>query len=140
MLTQFQIIEPQAAILVACPRPRALATVPAAEWSHSAPIVAQVRRVGSAEAVRPSGYGIPGAVVSGSVVSGAEVSGSVVSGSGVAGYGVTRVLTDAVRVELRGGNGFAGTGMAGSKQRDPQKQNPQHLTARRGPVTWRPPH
>lgn len=120
MLTQFQIIEPQAAILAACPRPRALAfaAVSAAEWSHSAPIVASARRLGSVEAVRPSGL--------------AEAV------RPVSGYGVARVLTDAVRVELGGGNGSAGAGMTDSKQRDPQ--DPQHLTARRGPVTWRPPH
>lgn len=118
MLTQFQTIEPQAALLAACSRPRALAVsavVPAsasraqgAAWSRAtAPIAALVRRPDSV-VERPQ-----------------------------AGYGAERVLPGTERVEL-GGNGTTGITMAGNGLQHPQDK--QHLTTRREPVTWRPPH
>jgi len=57
-----------------------------------------------------------------------------------AGYGETRVLTDAARAAVGSGNGngVAGIAMAGSSNKQ-DKQYEQHLTARREPVTWRPP-
>jgi hypothetical protein len=138
MITQFQTTEPQVAILAACPRPRALslsalslsafpatsvACAPAgAGWPFAAaPIAASVRRPDSANARSAAGYAQ-----------------------------ATRVLTDSVRVDVEvgtaggrnvGGNaesGTAGTGMTSSKQQSPQYK--QHLTDRREPVTWRPPH
>jgi hypothetical protein len=150
MLTQIQTTERQVALLAACPRPRALAFVPAAsvitdsvlthsvltnsvptnpvstsrvatsvhapsmpsEWSQSAPISA-------AAFARVPGFGA------------------------MAGYAVfvprpkAGVRMDAT--ERRDGEGFVGLnrehGTTSSKQQD-QK----NLTARREPVTWRPPH
>ena len=150
MLTQIQTTERQVALLAACPRPRALATVPAAsviadsvstnsvstnpvlttpvstsrvattvhapsmpsEWSQSAPISA-------AAFARVPGFGA------------------------MAGYAVfvprpkAGVRMDAA--ERRDGEGYVGLnrehGTTSGKQQD-QK----NLTARREPVTWRPPH
>jgi hypothetical protein len=65
---------------------------------------------------------------------------SAVAERPTSGYGAGRVLRDAVRLEVGSGNGNAGTAMSahGTEQQDPQHK--QHLTTRRGPVTWRPPH
>jgi hypothetical protein len=151
MLTQIQTTERQVALLAACPRPRALAIVPAAsvitnpvftnnpvltnpvlttpvstsrvattvhapsmpsEWPQSAPISA-------AAFARVPGFGA------------------------MAGYAVfvprpkAGVRMDAA--ERRDGEGYVGLnrehGTTSGKQQD-QK----NLTARREPVTWRPPH
>jgi hypothetical protein len=139
MLTQFQTTEPQAALFAVCPRPRALAFFPAlpsapAAWSPvSAPYAAPVRRAGSAEAVRPLALGAAGAERP------ATAERPV---AGIAfGYGASRVRMGAVRVAAAGGNG-EGEAIAlidtVSTQQD--KQDKQHLTARREAVTWRPPH
>jgi hypothetical protein len=134
MLTQFETTEPRAALLVACSRPRALAlhlatpvtttipvpvtTVPAAsapsEWSLFAPISAPASaRVPGFGAVAGSGYPVF----------------APRSMAGVRTHAAVR----------RDGNGTVGlngeNGSNGTKQQD-QK----NLTARREPVTWRPPH
>lgn len=106
MLTQFQIPEPQAALLAACPRPRAV--VPSASMSLM-------------PSSRPAWVG---AVRLGAVAVAEErVRGFAASGT-------------------RNGFGYAVAGIVGngstSTKQDPQDK--QHLTARRGPVTWRPPH
>jgi hypothetical protein len=95
MTTQFPITEPQAALLAACPRPRAVAP------SASMPLM-------------PS--------------------------SSPAWVGVARL--GAVAEERNGGFGYAVAGIVGngSTSTRQDQQHKQHLTARRGPVTWRPPH
>lgn len=129
MLTPIHVAEEQAAILAACPRPRALAAlaIPAApslvDWSVlRAPSVAAVSAgLGSVAAVRPASDERP-----------------------ETGYGLRR------RGEMAG-FGFgtaapAAAGIAGSlvergsttpDQLNQQKQN--DLTHRREPRTWRPP-
>ena len=125
MLTQIQLPEPQAAVLAACPRPRAviLASVnavstpqvsmstqrPRAQWPQpqSAPIAAapaRVVRLGATAGERPVAAERP------------AYAAAVVVG------------------EVRG-SGFGTNGFSGKTQQDKQ-----HLTDRRGPVTWRPPH
>ena len=109
MTTQFQIPEPQAALLAACPRPRAV--VPSA----SMPLM---------PSSRPAWVGAErlGAVVAQSA--------SVEAGRGFAASGTHRGVGYAVAGIVANGNT--------SRRLDPQDK--QHLTARRGPVTWRPPH
>lgn len=111
MTTQFQIPEPQAALLVACPRPRAV--VPSA----SMPLM---------PSSRPAWVG---AVRLGAVAVAEErVRGFAASGTRRGfGYAVAGIV----------GNASVGNGSTSTKQ-DPQHK--QHLTARREPVTWRPPH
>jgi hypothetical protein len=104
MTTQFQIPEPQAALLAACPRPRAV--VPSASsplMPSSSPAWAGAVRLGAVAEERVRGFAASG------------------TRNGF-GYAVA---------------GIVGNASAGTKQ-DPQDK--QHLTARRGPVTWRPPH
>jgi hypothetical protein len=146
MLTQFQTIEPQAvnareldtAVLAACPRPRALAyvahvgsIVSSTEWSHSAPIAvpaASARRLGLgiAQELRPFG-------ATGLVERPAPAERQMARYAAETAV-VTDPAADAVRPGFAaGGNGFAST--TSTKQQDKQ-----YLTARRGPVTWRPPH
>ena len=138
MLTQFQTIEPRAAFLAACPRPRALAhvahvgsIVSFTEWSHSAPIAspaASARRLGFGIAEEPRPFGATGVVER-----------PAPAERQMARYAAeTAVVTDPTAAVVRpghaaGGNGFAST--TSTKQQDRQ-----YLTARRGPVTWRPPH
>ena len=161
MLTQFQIIQRQAALLAACPRPRALAlsgtnisgtdagstlsacalttlpvpSVPSA-WSHSAPI---------------SGVAFPRVPGVGAVAVEPRRS---PSGDGPRSFGFGGDERPATAVRPR--TGFAAlaaegygnggrdngadmtTGTNGSN--NVKQQDEQYLTARRGPVTWRPPH
>jgi hypothetical protein len=111
MLTQIQIPEPQAALLAACPRPRAVA--PSALMPlmpSSSPAWVGVVRLGAVAEERRRGF--------------------AAAASGTRGFGyaaAARVVAGTV------GNGN-GNGTA-SKQQDKQ-----HLTSRREPVTWRPPH
>jgi len=139
MLTQFETTETQAALLAAYPRPRALApcttaptssvtTMPApsvpSEWSRFAPISAAVSaRVSGlrvfAEVERPAACY---ASVVLTAMAGVRADFTTVGGNGT---GNGRLIGEA-RV-----NGNTGS----TKQQD-QK----HLTARREPVTWRPPH
>ncbi|HWG24716.1 hypothetical protein [Actinospica sp.] len=128
MLTQIQIAEPQAAVLAACPRPRAVTPAvlsnrvlsPLMPSSSPAWVgvvrlgaVSEVRRgrlmaertraFGFAAATRPAGYAAAARVIGAGVV----------------------------------GSGSGSNGTTGSKK---DQQDKQHLTDRRGPVTWRPPH
>jgi hypothetical protein len=148
MLTQFQIIQRQAALLAACPRPRALAlsgintlsasavttlpvpSVPSA-WSHSAPISgAAFPRVPGLGAVAVEPRRSP-------------------SGNGPRSFGFGGAERPAAAVRPRAGfaalaaEGYGNgtdmtTGTNGSN--NVKQQDEQYLTARRGPVTWRPPH
>ena len=162
MLTQYQTTEPQAATLAACPRPHALAVTPFST-SISAPLSAVTVNAVPVNAVPVAAVPVaavsinasvpaprvPGAWSQATAPIAAPALGSVLSGPArrpgsaderpQAGYGATRVLTDAVRAAVGSGNGngVAGIAMAGSNQQD--KQYEQHLTARREPVTWRPP-
>ena len=120
MLTRHQVTEEQAAILAACPRPRAFAPTalviaPVSFRSASAaPSVAAVPAgLGSVAAVRPSASERPA--------------------SGMGGW--HRQLT---------GLGFAAAAQAGigatnrTIAQDPQDKH--YLTSRRETRTWRPPH
>lgn len=152
MLTQYQTTEPQAATLAACPRPHALAVTPF-RTSTSAPLSAVTVDAVTLAAVSINASvpapRVPGAWSQATAPIAAPALGSVLSGPArrpgsaderpQAGYGTTRVLTDAARAAVGSGNGngVAGIAMAGGNQQD--KQYEQHLTARREPVTWRPP-
>ena len=103
MTTQFQIPEPQAALLAACPRPRAV--VPSASMPlmpSSSPAWVGVVRLGAVAEERDRGF---------------------------AASGTRRGFGYAVA-------GIVGNGSTSTRQ---DQQDKQHLTARRGPVTWRPP-
>jgi hypothetical protein len=152
MLTQFQIIQRQAALLAACPRPRALAlsatktsvtktsgtktvsvssvitlSAPSAPsvWSHSAPISAGARvrsSVPGATGERPrDGYAATTLPVPMAAVR-PDFAALVAEGNGKA----------------RRNDSSGTTGTTGSNNLT--QQDEQYLTARRGPVTWRPPH
>ena len=117
MLTQIQIPEPQAALLVACSRPHALApSSVASPLMSSSPAWAGVVRLGAVSELRrrpvserPRTFGFAAA-------------------TRAVGYAAApRVI----------GAGALGNGTAGTTS---SKQDQQHLTDRRGPVTWRPPH
>ena len=112
MLTQIQIPEPQAALLAACPRPRAVApsSVLMPLMPSSSPAWVGVVRLGAVVEEPRRGF----------------------AASGTSGFGyaaAVRVVATAGTVGTGNGNGTA------SKQQDKQ-----HLTNRREPVTWRPPH
>jgi hypothetical protein len=136
MLSQFQMSEPQAAILAACPRPRALvftSAIPSsaeatAAWSFPAPIAASARRLGSVESVRPLGF---------AGVAGLEPFAGLVGVASEAGLGYGARGSRVAVASAKAAEGPANTriGMNDSKQQDKQ-----HLTARRDTVTWRPPH
>lgn len=150
MLTQFQTTEPQAAVLAACPRPRALAHVAyvgsvaatgftsLSEWSYSAQSAtsaASSRRhgLGIAEALRP--FGATGLVER-----------PAPAERQMPGYAPkTAVAADATTAAARpgyaaGGNGFIAVADSSNSVNSSKPQDKQYLTARRGPVTWRPPH
>ena len=136
MLTQFQMTESQAAILAACPRPRALVFAPAtpstakatAVWSFPVPIAASARRLGSVESVRPFGFvGLAGLEPSAGLA-GVEAEARL-------GYGARGSVTAVASGKAVDGPANAPISMNGITQQDKQ-----HLTARREPVTWRPPH
>ena len=112
MLTQIQIPEPQAALLAACPRPRAVA--PSALMPlmpSSSPAWVGVVRLGAVAEERRRGF--------------------AAAASGTRGFGYAAAARVVVAGTVGNGNG---NGTA-SKQQDKQ-----HLTTRREPVTWRPPH
>lgn len=127
MLTLTHVADEQAAILAACPRPRALAAVASAaapsllDWSvlPASTVVAASAGLGSAAAVRPSADERP-----------------------EAGYGLRPVMAG---FGVRGAREIP-TGIVerDAKTQDPQhkqdKQRQNHLTDRREPRPWRPPH
>ena len=140
MLTQIQTIERQVALLAACPRPRALAFVPAASVLTTSVIAHPMST--SPVTTSVSAPSVPSAWSHVAPIS-AAASARVPGFGAMAGYPVfvprplAGVGTDAAaRLD---GEGFAGlnreNGSTSSKQQD-QK----NLTARREPVTWRPPH
>jgi hypothetical protein len=136
MLTQFQMTEPQAAILAACPRPRALVFAPAAPstakttavWSFPAPIAAPARRLGSVESVRPFGFAGFAGLEPSAALAGVEAEAGL-------GYGARGSVAAVASGRAVDGPANAPISMNGINQQDKQ-----HLTARREPVTWRPPH
>ena len=161
MLTQIQTTERQVALLAACPRPRALAFVPASSVITASvvtqPVIAQsvIASPLTAHSVstdpvstKPvtstvSAASVPSFAWSHVTPISAAASARVPGFGAMAGYPVfvprplAGVGTDAAaRLD---GEGFAGlnreNGSTSSKQQD-QK----NLTARREPVTWRPPH
>jgi len=128
MLTLTHVADEQAAILAACPRPRALAAsaislVPSlVDWSVlRAPSVAAVSAgFGAVAAVRPaagvrpeSGYGL--------------------RRGEMAGIGFGRAIA-------AGAGAFGALVERDSKTQDPQDQKKNDLTHRREPRPWRPPH
>jgi hypothetical protein len=161
MLTQIQTIERQVALLAACPRPRALAFVPASSAITvsvtTQPVIAQSVIVNPLTArsvftnpvsTRP----VTTTVSAASVPSFAWPHVTPISAAAFArvpGFGATTEYAvfvprpmAGVRMDAdvrRDGEGLFGlnreNGTTSSKQQD-QK----HLTARREPVTWRPPH
>jgi len=175
MLTQIQTTDRQVTLLAACPRPRALAFVPAASVITETVIINSVSTKSvSTKSVLPNRVptnsvptaSVPTTSVPTTPVSTSHVTTTVpapwapsawsqlapisaaasarVPGFGaMAGYAVfaprpmSGFGTDSV--VRRDGEGFVGlnreNGSTSSKQQD-QK----HLTARREPVTWRPPH
>ena len=124
MLTQIQIAEPQAAVLAACPRPRALtsavpslsplmpSTSPARVGVVRLGAVSEVRR-GRLMAERTRAFGVVAATRAGYAAAPRVIAAGVV------------------------GSGNGTNGSTGSKK---DQQDKQHLTDRREPVTWRPPH
>ncbi|HET9172658.1 MAG TPA: hypothetical protein VFN97_24745 [Actinospica sp.] len=115
MLTQIQLPEPQAALLAACPRPRAVA-----------PSVSVL--------TAPS-------VVPATVIAMPVVSLSARWFEGTPGFGAVAAerVERAPRPVGYVAAGIVGKGSNGISRKQDQ-QDKQHLTARRGPVTWRPPH
>jgi hypothetical protein len=162
MLTQIQTIERQVALLAACPRPRALAFVPASSVITTSvvtqPVIAQSviaspLTVHSVPTANPlSTEPVTTTVSAASVPSFAWSHVTPISAAAFArvpGFGATTGYAEfelrpmaEVRMDAavrRNGEGRFGlnreNGTTSSKQQD-QK----HLTARREPVTWRPPH
>jgi hypothetical protein len=156
MLTQIQTIERQVALLAACPRPRALAFVPASSAITvsvvAQPVIANPLTVHSVSANPVSTKPVTTTVPAASVPSFAWSHVNPISAAAFArvpgfgattGYAVFELRPMAgVRMDAaarRDGEGLFGlnreNGTTSSKQQD-QK----HLTARREPVTWRPPH
>ena len=161
MLTQIQTTERQVALLAACPRPRALAFVPASSVITASvvtqPVIAQsvIASPLTAHSVstdpvstKPVTSTVPAASVPSFAWShvtpiSAAASARVPGFGAATGYAVfvPRPMAG-VRMDAdvrRNGEGLSGlnreNGTTSSKQQD-QK----HLTARREPVTWRPPH
>jgi hypothetical protein len=146
MLTQIQTTERQVALLAACPRPRALAFVPA-----SSAITASV--IANSVPTNPVSPRLVTTTVSAASVPSSAWSHlapiSAAAFARVPGFGAMAEYAvfaprpmSGVRMEAgvrRDGEGLFGlnreNGTTSSKQQD-QK----HLTARREPVTWRPPH
>jgi len=186
MLTQFQIIQRQAAFAAACPRSRALAlsdlrtrdlrtsgvdtsgtttvsassviapSVPSA-WSLFAPIsvgagmrssvlgavAVEPRRSPSADGRRAFGFGFGSAAGERAATDERPVPGYAALTLPVP---MAEVRTDRAALVAEGnGNGKArrndGSGTTGiNGSNSVTQQDKQHLTTRRGPVTWRPPH
>jgi hypothetical protein len=133
MLTQMQTIERQAALLAACPRPRALALVPAP--------------VNAVLTVNPVTAAVPAACLPSPTWSHvAPISHAAfarVPGFGVAGYAAAPRPMAGVRPDSaarREGHGIVGLSREYSSTFGTEQQDQKHLTTRRGPVTWRPPH
>lgn len=123
MLTQFQIPEPQAAVLAACPRPRALAATPVLMPTVPMPSV-------------PSRLVWAGVSRLGAVAE--ERRGLVAERTRAFGFAsVERPVRYAAVARPVGAGILGGDGTTGTTS---NKQDQQHLTNRRGPVTWRPPH
>lgn len=156
MLTQIQTTERQVAFLAACPRPRALALVPAASvianpvFTDSVPnnsvlTNSVLTNPVSASHVATTAHALsmPSEWSQFAPISAAAFARVPGFGAMAAGYAVfvprpkAGVRMDAA--ERRDGEGYVGLnrehGTTSSKQQD-QK----NLTARREPVTWRPPH
>jgi hypothetical protein len=171
MLTQIQTTERQVALLAACPRPRALAFVPASSVITTSVIAnpAPTHRVNTnpvntnsvsmnpvsinAVSANPvtttvSAVSVPSAWSHLAPISAAAF--ARVPGFGVmAGYAVfvPRPMAG-VRMDAavqRDGEGAFGLNLGLGLDREngttsSKQQDRKHLTARRGPVTWRPPH
>jgi hypothetical protein len=124
MLTQFQIPEPQAALLAACPRPRAVVQAPSAVsplMPSSCSAWAGSVRLGVATATRAV----------------AEERLAGLTGQGMRAFAFSAATRPAGYAAAARVFGAGGVGN-GSTSKD--QQDKQHLTDRRGPVTWRPPH
>jgi hypothetical protein len=125
MLTQNQAAKQQAAILVVCPRPRAL--------SWAAPVVPSAERwpatVAPSVVASPALAGVPAGI-------GSAASARPASGERPAAYGLRR--------REMTGLGFGTALLAGagatSSTIAQHKQDQQYLTNRRETRTWRPPH
>jgi hypothetical protein len=156
MLTQIQTTERQVALLAACPRPRALAFVPASPAVTTSviaqPVTANPLTAHSVSTNPVSTKPVTTTVSAASVPSFAWSHVTPISAAAFArvpGFGATTGYAvfvprpmAGVRMDAdvrRNGEGLFGlnreNGTTSSKQQD-QK----HLTARREPVTWRPPH
>ncbi|MBR7830078.1 hypothetical protein KDK95_27495 [Actinospica sp. MGRD01-02] len=122
MLTQFQIPEPQAALLAACPRPRAVAPSAVSPLTpSSSPAWAGSVRLGVATVTRVVAEERP---------------------AGLAGHGM-RAFAFSTATRPAGYAAAArvfGAGVVGNGSTSKDQQDKQHLTDRRGTVTWRPPH
>ena len=156
MLTQFQIIQRQAALLAACPRPRALVLSDIKTSGITTGGTASGVQTASASFVTALSAPFAPSVWPhfAPISAGAGVRSSVVGVTAErpkAGYGAVTlpVPMAAVRSDFAAlvaeGNGKARrndssgtTGTNGSN--NVTQQDRQYLTARRGPVTWRPPH
>ncbi|WP_034265274.1 hypothetical protein [Actinospica robiniae] len=120
MLTLNHVAEEQAAILAACPRPRALAPS-LVDWSvlPATSVSAVSAGLGSVAAVRPAADERP------------QV--GYAWRSEMAGFGLFAATL--------AGAGILGTvDERGSKTQDQQDKKQSHLTHGREPRTWRPPH
>jgi hypothetical protein len=118
MLTQFQTIETQAAVLAACPRPRALAM----SVSASPVITRPAPSVPSAWSSFAQTFAVMSAHVSG-LGAFAEVERPDASERPMPGYAFG-----------------IGEGRTNGNTGSTKQQDQKNLTARREPVTWRPPH
>lgn len=129
MLTQTQVIEPQSALLAACPRPRAVVLN-----SVYAVLTPEVSMSTQRTWQRPQSASAPVTPVSAAPVRVVRLGAAAIERPVIA---ERPAYAAAVVGEVRGdGNGFiSGTGFAGKTLQDKQ-----HLTNRRGLVTWRPPH
>lgn len=135
MLTLNHVADEQAAILAACPRPRALAAVASAvvpslvEWSvlPVSAVVAVSADLGAVAAVRPAADERPEAGYAlRPVMAGLGFFAATSAGAGA--FGAAKIPT--------------GISERDGRTQDPQNQQDKQndLTHRREPRTWRPPH
>ena len=119
MLTLNHVAEEQAAILAACPRPRALAPS-LVDWSvlPASSVLAVSAGLGSVAAVRPAADERP------------QV--GYARRSEMAGFGFFAAIL--------AGAGILGTVDERARRTQDQNKQQSHLTHRREPRTWRPPH
>ena len=132
MLTQFKTTEPQALLLAACPRPRALARLSAT------PVFASPVTAMSAPAVSPAWPDF--APILDAAFTRVPAFGAV---AGLAEYATVLRPMAGVRPDsaVRGnGGGIVRPGNENGTSSSEKQHDQQHLTTRRGPVTWRPPH